>query len=175
MLENCTNKKVFIGFLVVVASFYCLLIGLNSLNVDYSSFSCNNKVDSYDYHQYIDFEKFDNINGTDYFIVPNIVHLIYLGKPNFEFGHMIALYSIFLNQKPDKIYIHCDICEFNSRFWSTLNGSKCLGQIVVFKRIKNYDTIFGVKAGYIQHRYQIYHIFQLVLLKEVSKLAFCIF
>ena len=160
MLESLTNKKIFIGFFVA-ASIYCLLI---NLNVGYSPFSCDNRVDSYDYHQYIDFEKFDNINGTDHFIVPNIVHLIYLGKLNFEFGQMIALYSIFLNQSPDKIYIHCDVCEFNSRFWSTLNRTKCLGERVVFKRIKNYDTIFGVKAGYIQHRYYIYHVIQLVLL-----------
>ena len=169
MLESCRNKKVFIRFLVV-ASIYCLLI---NINVGYSSFSCDNRVDSYDYHQYIDFEKFDNINGTDHFIVPNIIHLIYLGKQNFEFPHMIALYSIFLNQNPDKIYIHCDVCEFNSRFWSTLNGTKCLRERVVFKRIKNYDTIFGVKARYIQHRYQIYHILQLVLLN--SNIVFRIF
>ena len=116
------NKKRFKKRLIrilVVYSIFCLLLGLKCLFIDNLLNACENRYDSYDYHQYIDFESFDNANGSDHFIVPNIVHMIYLDrklpnkKPKFEFAHMIALYSIFLNQNPDKIYIHCDVCEFN--------------------------------------------------------------
>ena len=68
-----------------------------------------NAVD-YDADQIVDFEGFDNTNATENhtMIVPNIVHLIYMDKNTLRFHEMLCLFSIYLNQRPDTIIIHCE-------------------------------------------------------------------
>ena len=160
MFDTLNNRKIFIGLSILIAFLLSISVviykktNLTKYSNDYlQQIECSNRTsDQYDYHQFIDFENFDYMGGTDHFIVPNIVHLIYLGKSKFSFNQMISFYSIILNQNPDKIYIHCDDCEFNDRFWSTINGFKCLSQRVVFKKLEKHNTIFGVKVKYIEHR-----------------------
>ena len=54
----------------------------------------------------LDFEGFDNDNGTDKLIVQNIVHLIYLNQTELKYYQAINIFSIYNNHKPSLIYIH---------------------------------------------------------------------
>ena len=99
-----------------------------------------------------DFEEFDNEKGTDQLIVPNIVHLIYLNVISINFNQLMCIYSIFLNQNPDKIMIHCDNCEFGGRYWEQLMATRCLREKIVLHKIPSYYTIFGVQVNWITHR-----------------------
>ena len=99
----------------------------------------------------IDFEGFDNENGLDFNIVPNIVHLIYLQETNIKFYQVINIFAIYLNHKPDFIYIHCDDCAFYGKYYEKLKSFQELWNIIKIKKIPYKDTIFGVKYGWINH------------------------
>lgn len=99
-----------------------------------------------------DFEGFDNKNGTDRYIVPNIVHLIYLQMTTIKFYQAVNIYSILLNQNPDLIYLHCDNCSFHGFYWEQINSIKELKQKIVIKKLEFHDTIFGKKQGWVHHR-----------------------
>lgn len=99
----------------------------------------------------IDFEGFDNVNGVDHNIVPNIVHLLYLQETDIKFFQMINIFSIYFNLKPDSIYIHCDKCDFKGMYYEKLKSYKELWDIVEIKKIPYKETIFGVKYGWINH------------------------
>lgn len=105
----------------------------------------------------MDFEGFDNNLELDIFrhrafLVPNIVHLIYLNLDEIKFYQCINIYSIFLNQKPEKIYIHCDRCEFSGFYWDQLNSIEEIKRMLVINKIDRHDTIFGQRVRWIQHR-----------------------
>jgi hypothetical protein len=100
----------------------------------------------------IDFEGFDNTVGLSYPIVPNIVHLIYLNHPFVKFYQMICIFSIFLNHRPDFIYIHCDNCSFTGKYWEEIDKVTELKQIIRLHKVPSKDTIFGIKVGWIHHR-----------------------
>ena len=103
---------------------------------------------------FMDFEGIDN--NRDNFsslIVPNYIHLIFLNKNEFKFYEYVNIYAVFLNQKPDRIYLHCDLCDFKGRYWDEMNSIEELRKIFVINRIPTRDTIFGTKAGWIHHRF----------------------
>ena len=105
--------------------------------------------------QIVDFEGFNNENATENqtMIVPNIVHLIYMDKNKLRFHEMICLYSIFLNQKPDAIVIHCENCTFIGRYWHEIENVTQLRRIIHFNKLPVRRRIFG-KAGHwpVHHR-----------------------
>lgn len=98
-----------------------------------------------------DFEGFDNQNGTDHMIIPNIVHLLYLQTTNFTFYQMINIFSIYLIQKPDLIYIHCDNCSFHGERWDRIRAIDDLRERLVIHPIAFHETIFGIKYGWVNH------------------------
>lgn len=106
-----------------------------------------------DVKEVFDFEDFDNENGSENYVVPNVVHLIYLNLTSISFDYMITLYSIFLNQNPQKIYIHCDKCLFKDDYnWQQIQATKCLNTKLVVHPIPSRDTIFNAKIKWPQHR-----------------------
>ena len=104
----------------------------------------------------LDFEGFDNNAELDVFhrrlLVPNYIHLIYLNIEEIEFYQCVNIYSIFLNQKPDKIFIHCNRCDFGGFYWDQLNSIEEVKRILVINKIDHHKTIFGHKVRWIQHR-----------------------
>ena len=115
----------------------------------------------------IDFEGFDNTfadNETDGnplnlivesrpLIVPNIVHLIYMNKQTLRFHEMIGIFSIYLNQKPDVIMIHCENCSFHGHYWRRVERVKKLRAIIQFNTLPTRRTIFGKSGKFaISHR-----------------------
>ena len=101
--------------------------------------------------EYIDFEDFDNKNGTSYQIVPNIVHYIFLNKPKIEFYHMVNIFSLFFNHRPDKIYFHCDNCSFSGKYFEALKSNKELWNLIEIHPIPFHVTIFGQHYKWINH------------------------
>lgn len=99
----------------------------------------------------IDFEGFDNENGTDQLIIPNIVHLLYLQTTTIKFYQAVNIYSIYLNQNPDQIYIHCDNCSFHGHYWEQITSIKGLKEKIRLNKLPYHDTIFGVKYGWVNH------------------------
>jgi hypothetical protein len=113
----------------------------------------NGRKKSYIDYDMVEFEGFDNKNGSSYsFVVPNLVHLIYLNMSEIKFYQAISLYSIYLNQKPDLILIHCDRCNFTGFYWQQMNSINDLRNRIVLKNINTENTIFGKKYGWLTHR-----------------------
>jgi hypothetical protein len=106
-------------------------------------------------YELIDFEGYDNSGDVppfDTFIVPNYIHLIYLKINEIKFYQMVNIYSMFLNQKPTRIYIHCDVCDFHGRYWEQLYSIEEIKKILIFNKIRQHYTIFGVPVRWIEHR-----------------------
>jgi mannosyltransferase OCH1-like enzyme len=68
----------------------------------------------------MNFDGFDNETGVFSYIVPNIIHFIRLNKTNFSFTDIIAIRAAHVAQKPDAIYIHTDIKQFEGKYWNQL-------------------------------------------------------
>jgi hypothetical protein len=88
----------------------------------------------------------DNIKGYPYFIVPNIVHYLVLGKTELTFVHYISIKSVLRHQKPDKIYIHCNCDKFDGKYWIRLKNELNYtdSEKIIFLRIEKPFTIFGL-------------------------------
>ena len=97
---------------------------------------------------YLDFLGFDNINGVNKSIVPNIVHLIYLNETKIKFYQMICIFSIYFNHKPELIYFHCDDCSFHGKYWEQIRSYKELWSIIKIHKIPYKEKIFGKKYGW---------------------------
>ena len=98
--------------------------------------------------EFIDFEGFDNQNGTSHPIIPNIVHYLFLDKPTIEFYHMVNIFSLFFNHRPEKIYFHCDDCSFTGKFFEALKSNKELWSLIDIHHIPPKKTIFGQEYGF---------------------------
>jgi hypothetical protein len=109
----------------------------------------------------VDFEGFDYENGTENFIIPNIVHLVYLGLSEINFYQSINIYSIYLNHKPDFIFFHCDLCNFTGKYWTQINSVRNLRRRIVLNKISSFKTIFGQKYHFIQHKSDVIRILAL--------------
>ena len=59
----------------------------------------------------MDFDGFDNQEGANRFIVPNIVHYLRLKQARFTFTDYLCLLSVHINQKPNFIIIHTDVLK----------------------------------------------------------------
>ena len=90
---------------------------------------------------YLDFEGFDNVNGVNKTIVPDIVHLLYLQETELKFYQVINIFSIYYNHKPGLIYIHCDNCSFHGKYWEWVKGEPGLYKLIKIHSIPFHDTI----------------------------------
>ena len=103
----------------------------------------------------IDFEDFDNENGSTTLIVPNIVHLIFLQQTSLRFHEMLCIFSIYLNQRPDLIMIHCENCSFHGQYWQRVEQVAGLRKLIRFHHLPVKRRIFGQTGPHIlHHRYK---------------------
>jgi len=103
--------------------------------------------------KFVDFEGFDNKTGAEEFLVPNIVHYVSLGQTKISFPLFLSILSAWLNQKPSRIYIHCDDCSFHGKYWDELLKLNGLNQILHINKLENFkETIFKTKPGWIHHK-----------------------
>jgi hypothetical protein len=106
----------------------------------------------------LDFEGFDNINGVNMSIVPNIVHLIYLNETKIKFYQMICIFSIYFNHNPELIYFHCDDCSFHGKYWEQIKSNKGLWSIIKIHKIPLVYTLFGIRSWINNHRLDIWRL-----------------
>ena len=159
-----------LGIVLLLAIYYSLSFDIINRNIPtiLTKLASGNNSNSYEIkiekpasdvdYDFFDFEGFDNndenANHTR-IIVPNIVHLVYLGGKEIAFYQMINIFSIFLNQRPDKIYIHCDNCTFTGRYWNEILSVGELRDMIVLKQVAYHNTIYGIQAG-VHHMYFIF-------------------
>lgn len=158
-----TYALAFVLVVVIVLSYssYSISLIFNAFESPLNGFISSGKVELYEPkkdlsvadYDFFDFENFDNneTNRSTRIIVPNIVHLIYLEQTDIRFTQMINIFSIFLNHRPNKIYIHCSNCSFYGPYWERILACKELVKILVLKQVTSHTTIFGVKARFNHH------------------------
>jgi hypothetical protein len=100
----------------------------------------------------IDFEGFNNRIDYNKKIVPNLIHLIYLNQPFVSFYQMINIYAIYLNHRPDFIYMHCDECGFYGKYWNEINKLDNLRRIIRVHKIRFSYRIFNKPIVFIEHK-----------------------
>jgi hypothetical protein len=101
----------------------------------------------------LNFEKFDNKSGLDYYIVPNIFHYINLNQTEIGFGQFLSILSVWVNHKPDNIILHCNHCKYSGKYWDALNNITELKSIIKTRFLYDYkEKIFRNRLGWIQHK-----------------------
>ena len=90
-----------------------------------------------------------NITGYPFNIVPNIVHYVLFTLHEIQFSHFLSFLSVLRNQRPEKIYIHCDCYkldenEYYKRLMDIIN--KTSTQLVV-RYMERPSEIFGQKLS----------------------------
>jgi len=104
----------------------------------------------------INFENFNNNTGlTDqnFYIVPNIVHYVHLNQAEIKFPLFLSILSVWLNQNPKFIYLHCNDCDYKGKYWNELNRNEKIKSILKIKKIFNFDSkIFTQTPGWIHHK-----------------------
>ena len=94
------------------------------------------------------FEGFDNVAGTDRFIVPNIVHFVRFNNTQFTFIDYIVIKAAMRNQRPDYFYIHTDTPgpgNFIGRYWNLIQKDYEIGSRIRLLHLEAPTEIFGQK------------------------------
>ncbi|XP_054268627.1 uncharacterized protein LOC128990320 [Macrosteles quadrilineatus] len=93
----------------------------------------------------MDFEGFNNESGTadGHYIVPNHVHFIRFGQPEFSFVHAICVMAAFKNQRPEKLYIHTDLDGFHGYYWEVMMNLTGFKDVLIINKMKVPTEIFG--------------------------------
>lgn len=93
-----------------------------------------------------DFDGFDNQTGANKFIVPNIVHYIRLNKKSWTFVEYICLRSVYVNQRPDFIFIHTNILNgFKGKYWKWIQEEVDLKSRLIAVPVQLPSEVFGQK------------------------------
>jgi mannosyltransferase OCH1-like enzyme len=102
----------------------------------------------------IDFEGFNNNTGLECeYIVPNIIHFVHLNQPYIKFASFLSILAAWLNQKPAKIYFHCNDCGYKGKYWDEINKLKALRSIIIINKFENLnEKIFNLNPGWIHHK-----------------------
>jgi mannosyltransferase OCH1-like enzyme len=107
-----------------------------------------------DENKFLNFEKFDSLHGLNKtFLVPNIIHYVNLNQQEISFAQFLSIISSWKVQKPKSIYLHCNLCEYNGKYWIKLNEIYELKSILKVKKIFPFDShIFKKEPGWIHHK-----------------------
>ena len=109
----------------------------------------------------LNFERFDNNSAKTFnglLIVPNVIHYIRFDKPRFTFAEYICLRSAFVNQNPDKVYIHTNDPNLSGKYWKRIESEPALYSRIFIFPIELPLEIFGKK---IDEEWRIYHGYEL--------------
>lgn len=130
----------------------CLLIGIFlSLNGS----KCRVMLKNYLAGDIVDFTYADNVTGFSYNIVPNLVHFVNFDSKDLSFIQVISIKAVYVNHKPDKIYLHCNCYSFKGKYWDMV------------KNISVIEILFMEKPTYIFEKplSSIYHASDIARLK----------
>lgn len=72
-------------------------------------------------------EGFDNVSGvfssatsSPVLLVPNIVHFLRMGQPEFTFLEYVCVLAAWRQQRPDWVMFHTDLADFRGEYWLRL-------------------------------------------------------
>ncbi|CAN8012182.1 unnamed protein product, partial [Ixodes pacificus] len=88
-----------------------------------------------------------NVTGFHKPVVPNVVHFIRLNQTEISFWDAVCIRSVYLNQNPTGILVHCSPCELKGRYASWIADIPTL-QLVP---IEAPESVFGLEFGCVQH------------------------
>ena len=135
-----------------------------NLTSDHAAFiSSSGSSDKYAFPtlEHLNFERFDNDSGGSFgglLIIPNVIHYIRFNKTSFTFVDYICLRSAFVNQNPDKIYLHTNVAAFSGKYWKRIKSESALYSRIVILPIELPLEIFGQALS---KEWRLYHGFQL--------------
>ena len=85
-----------------------------------------------------------NETGFGFNIVPNIVHYVLFTVHEIEFSHFISFLSVLKNQKPEKVYIHCDCSQLSGDYYQrVLRVANKTNTSIIIRTIERPTQIFG--------------------------------
>ncbi|KAK3916142.1 hypothetical protein KUF71_025435 [Frankliniella fusca] len=76
-----------------------------------------------------DFEGFDNetgvfsSSGRAVMVVPNLVHFLRIGQPEFSFMDYVCVLAAWQRQQPDWLMFHTDLFDFRGEYWERLKAT----------------------------------------------------
>ena len=155
-IEKCldffnSNVFIFIRFFIYLTLIISILIKTDFINKRKQILKQPKFETEFD--EWLNFEGFNNELGCNKFIVPNIVHYVNLKQSNIQFALFLSILSVWLNQKPDYIYLHCDDCDYNGKYWKAIENIKELRSIIKINRFENLNMkIFNQSINYIHHK-----------------------
>ncbi|XP_072140436.1 uncharacterized protein [Dermacentor andersoni] len=88
----------------------------------------------------------DNISAYSDNIVPDILHLVRFNRPEVDFIDVVAFRSMYLNHRPEKIYVHCSPCGFVGNHTRFLEGINFTFIPAVFP-----EEVFGIPIKVSHH------------------------
>ena len=90
-------------------------------------------------------------------MVPNIVHYLLFNVTEIKFGHFISFLSVLKNQKPEKVYIHCDCSQLNGDYYQrVLRVANKTNTPIIVRTIERPTQIFG-KSDFYSTKYDLSH------------------
>ena len=94
----------------------------------------------------VEFEGFNNMTGSERFIVPNIIHFIRFGDFELKFIDYLVLLAAMRNHKPDKFYIHTNEkdVQYAGKYWDLVQKDEELWKRIKVLYLKVPTEIFGV-------------------------------
>ncbi|XP_064482755.1 uncharacterized protein LOC135395522 [Ornithodoros turicata] len=97
----------------------------------------------------VDFTFSDNITGFGYAVVPNLVHFVHLGSSSLSFVEAICIRAAWIQQRPDKLWIHCDMCHTirEGTYWPFVQSIPGLE----IRSIRRPRYVFGKRLSSIYH------------------------
>lgn len=100
-----------------------------------------------DNHLLVDFDGFDNETGQNWggrLIVPNLIHYIRFNKTAFSFVEYVCLRSAYVQQQPERIYLHTNVDEsnFTGIYWKWIRAESDLYRRIVVLPIQLPSDIF---------------------------------
>ncbi|KAL1469611.1 hypothetical protein MTO96_024906 [Rhipicephalus appendiculatus] len=98
-----------------------------------------------DEHRPKSFYDTDGHTGYSHDIIPDIVHLVRYNQTEINFIDVLSFRSLYINHRPEKIYVHCSPCGFTGNYTHLLEGINFTFIATVFPK-----EVFNI---YIEERY----------------------
>lgn len=97
-----------------------------------------------------DFEGFDNVTGafssaasSPVLVVPNVVHFLRMGQPEFTFLEYVCVLAAWKHQEPDWLMFHTDLPDFRGEYWMRLQATPGLREVIQLVPTQRVTHVFG--------------------------------
>ena len=85
-------------------------------------------------------------------MIPNYIHIIRLNQSELRFFEAVCLKSVFVIQRPDKIFVHTDDTRLRGQYWDALFRIPGFKSRLFVKRVELPEKVFGNWFFWTAHR-----------------------